>query len=86
MPLYEAGHWVWLLTKHLPLKLESRKLAPCFVGPFPFSKVTNPVSVRLNLLRSFGVHPTFHVSKIQPVRTSHLDLPFCLVNLYFCLG
>lgn len=56
-------------------KGESRKLAPRFVGPFPVSKVIHPVSVRLSLPWSLRVNPTFHVSEVQPVRTSPLVPP-----------
>uniref|UniRef100_A0A674NH19 Chromo domain-containing protein n=1 Tax=Takifugu rubripes TaxID=31033 RepID=A0A674NH19_TAKRU len=66
-PSYQPGQKVWLSTKDLPLQVESRKLAPRFVGPFEVDRMVNPAAVRLKLPPALRIHPTFHVSKVKPV-------------------
>uniref|UniRef100_A0AAQ5Y7J2 Integrase catalytic domain-containing protein n=1 Tax=Amphiprion ocellaris TaxID=80972 RepID=A0AAQ5Y7J2_AMPOC len=74
-PVYSAGQRVWLRAKDLPLRVEAKKLAPRFVGPFEVEAIINPCAVRLKLPRSMRVHPTFHVSQLKPVRESPLVSP-----------
>ena len=60
-PSYHVGQRVWLSKRDLPLRVESRKLAPWLVGPFKIIRKVNPVAVRLQLPTSMR---TFHVSRL----------------------
>ena len=74
-PAYSPGQEVWLSSRDLPLQVESRKLAPSFVGPYVIDSIINPVAVKLKLPPSLNVHPVFHVSLLKPVSSSTLCPP-----------
>lgn len=55
------------MAVHLSLRVDSRELAPHFIGPFPISKVV----MTLKLPKALRINPTFHVShpkacRVQP--------------------
>lgn len=74
-PAYRVGQQVWLSSRTITLRTESKKLAPRFLGSFSVQAVLNPVTVRLALPHNMKVHNVFHVSQIRPVRTSPLCPP-----------
>lgn len=69
-PALRPGQRVWLSTRNLPLRVESRKLSQRFIGPFRISRKVNRVTYRLFLPRSLKINPTFHVSLLKPVVSS----------------
>ncbi len=69
-PILRPGQRVWLSTKNLPLRVESRKLSQRFIGPFRVARKVNPVTYCLFLSRSLKINPTFHVSLLKPVLSS----------------
>lgn len=74
-PSFHPGQSVWLSSKNIPLKTDSRKLSPRYLGPFKITKIINPSAVWLKLPSSLRIHPTFHVSQLKPVLDSDLSPP-----------
>lgn len=71
-PTYKPGQKVWLSSKNIPLKTESKKLSPRSSGPFVIDSIINPTAIKLRLPAAMRVHPVFHVSQLKPVSSSQL--------------
>jgi len=52
-----------------------RKLDHKSLGPFRIKKVVSPLAVRLMLPRKWKIHNVFHVSLLEPYRTSEHQAP-----------
>jgi hypothetical protein len=72
-PCYHLGKRVRLSTRDLPLRVQSRKLSPCFISPFPISKILSPTAVGLVLPSTLRIHLTFHASRTKPLSHSRLS-------------
>lgn len=58
------------------LQIQSRKLAPQFVGSFPIFKVINSSAVRLRLLATMRhIHPMYHIFLLKSYVVSTLSSP-----------
>jgi hypothetical protein len=71
-PNFKVGEKVWLLKRHIKSKRPSEKLDYRRLGPYPIKKLICKVAVKLNLPSSMPIHPVFHISLIEPVKTSDI--------------
>ena len=64
---FTVGQRVWLSTKHLPLKVTSRKLAALWTGPFDVLSCIGSVAYKLGIPDHWNIHNVFHVSQLKLV-------------------
>ena len=65
---FNLGDKVWLESKYLKLRHESKKIAPKREGPFTIIEVLNPLNYRLQLPNSWRIHPVFHATLLSPYK------------------
>jgi hypothetical protein len=65
---FKLGDKVWLESKHLKLRYESKKLAPKREGPFTIIEVMGPLTYKLQLPTSWRVHPVIHATLLSPYK------------------
>jgi len=74
-PAYQVGDLVMLNGRNIKTRRPSRKMDHKNHGPFQIEKVVSPLAVRLTLPRKWKIHNVFHVSLLEPYRTSKHRAP-----------
>jgi len=74
-PTYQVGDLVMLSGRNIRTRRPSKKLDHNNHGPFQIEKIITPLAVRLTLPRKWKIHNVFHVSLLEPYRTSEHRAP-----------
>ena len=73
--LFQKNNLVWLESKNLKLRYESKKVAPKWEGPFRISEVLGPLTYRLELPEQWKIHPMFHATLLTPFKENDIHGP-----------
>ncbi|MBW0495175.1 hypothetical protein O181_034890 [Austropuccinia psidii MF-1] len=64
---------VWLSSKNIKSTRPTKKLSKRWLGPFPILKKVSSHAYHLKLPSQWkSVHPVFHISLLEPVKTSKI--------------
>jgi len=74
-PAYQVGDLVMLNGRNVQTRRPSRKMDHKNHGPFQIEKLVSPLAARLTLPRKWKIHNVFHVSLLEPYRTSEHRAP-----------
>jgi len=74
-PAYQVGDLVMLNGRNIKTRRPSRKMDHKNHGPFQIEKIISPLAVRLMHPRKWKIHNVFHVSLLEPYRTSEHRTP-----------
>jgi len=74
-PAYQVGDLVMLNGCNIKTRRPSKKLDYKNHGPFQIKKTVSPLAVCLTLPRKWKIHNVFHVSLLEPHRTSEHRAP-----------
>jgi len=74
-PAYNVGDLVMLNWRNIKTRRPSRKMDHKNHGPFQVEKVVSPLAVRLTQPRKWKIYNVFHVSLLEPYRTSEHRAP-----------
>jgi len=74
-PEYQVGDLVMLQGRNIKTRRPSKKLDHKNHGPFQVERIVSPLAVRLTLPQKWKIHNVFHVSLLEPYRTSKHRAP-----------
>ena len=74
-PAYQIGDLVMLSGRNIKTRCPSTKLDHKNHGPFQIEKIVSLLAVRLTLPQKWKFHNVFHVSLLEPYRTSEHRAP-----------
>jgi len=74
-PAYQVGDLVMLSRRNIKTRCPSRKLDHKNHGPFQIEKIVSPLAVCLMQPRKWKIHNVFHISLLEPYRTSKHRAP-----------
>ena len=74
-PAYQVGDLVMLNGHNIKTRCPTKKLDHKTHGPFQIEKIISQLAVRLMLPRKWKIHNVFHVSLLEPYRTSEHQAP-----------
>ena len=69
---FSAGDKVWLISQNIRTERQSKKLDWKRLGPFTITKRIGTQAYQLALPKSLRVHPVFHVSLLEPFKTTNI--------------
>ena len=72
-PDFKVSDKVMLNAKHIRTKRPSKKLSPKLYGPFKILEKRGERAFKLEISPRWKIHPIFHVSLLEPYRTSNRD-------------
>ncbi|MBW0492437.1 hypothetical protein O181_032152 [Austropuccinia psidii MF-1] len=73
-PVFNPGDMVWLSSKNINPTRPTKTLSERWLGPFPILKKVSTNAYHLNLPSQWNsIHPVFHISLLEPVKTSKIQ-------------
>ncbi|MBW0572542.1 hypothetical protein O181_112257 [Austropuccinia psidii MF-1] len=70
-PVFNPGDMVWLSSKNIKSTRPTKKLSERWLGPFQILKKVSTHAYHLKLPSQWkSIHPVFHISLLEPVKTS----------------